>query len=506
MNPALVQEKVKNNEELRRALSEFKQSGKRIVHCHGCFDLLHPGHIKLFQSAREQGDILVVTLTSDRHVNKGPGRPVYPQEVRAEFLASLEGVDLVSIIDHPLSSEAIKVVNPDVYVKGADGADESESNLEHEAIAGAGGRIHYTEDKSHSSSSLLNRYFDVYPEETQLFLNEFRSKYAADDIVNGLEKIRNLKVLIIGDAVIDEYHYVRPMGKTSKANIIATRYLNNEMFSGGVFACANHLAGFCDNVHVVSALGTHDTKEDFIRAHLKPNVTAKFVYRDDCPTTVKKRYVDANFLGKLFEVYYFEDRTLPDSAENELRAYLEKTLSDYDVVISLDYAHGLISPQTVKLLSRRAKYLAVNTQTNAANIGYNSILKYPTVDFVCIDEPELRLATWDRFGPIEPLLKQVVSRLEAKQGIVTRGHRGCVAIDQTGKLSAIPVLSQKVVDAVGAGDAFLAVAAPCAAVGLPMDMVGFIGNTVGAQAVKIVGNRESVEPSALINTIKTLMA
>jgi sugar/nucleoside kinase (ribokinase family) len=134
------------------------------------------------------------------------------------------------------------------------------------------------------------------------------------------------------------------------------------------------------------------------------------------------------------------------------------------------------------------------------------VTKYPRVDFVCIDEPETRLATRDRFGPVEPLLERIATQLNAKRAIVTRGHKGCLVFEPDKGMSAIPVLSRKVIDAVGAGDAFLAITAPLAAAGVPMDLVGFIGNAVGAQAVLIVGNREAVEPIPLINSIKAVMA
>lgn len=197
---------------------------------------------------------------------------------------------------------------------------------------------------------------------------------------------------------------------------------------------------------------------------------------------------------------------MPDEAEDQMVSVLEKLLPEYDVVISLDYAHGFLSQRTINLLAERSKFLAVNTQTNAANIGYNPVVKYPRADYVCIDEPELRLATRDRFGAIEPLLTAVTEKLKSSKGVVTRGHRGCLVTEVGKGLAHIPVMSQKIVDTVGAGDAFLAITAPCVASGLPMELVGFIGNAVGAKAVTIVGNRESVEPESLIQTIKALMA
>lgn len=498
-------------QELSSRLEPHRQAAKRIVHSHGCFDLVHPGHIKHLQAAKREGDMLVVTLVSDRFVNKGPGRPVFPHDVRAEMIAALGCVDFVAIHDDPSVASAISSVRPHVYSKGSEditAATEDETVLQEErkAVETVGARFHTTYEPSWSSSSLLNRHFDVFPEDTRAFLGEFRKRFTVQDVMSGLEKIRPLRVLLIGDAVIDEYQYVRSMGKTSKANVIATHLLETESFAGGIFACANHVASFCDTVHIVTSLGRKNTQEAFIRERLKPNVTMHAIYRDGMPTTVKRRFLDANFLSKLFEVYDFDDTPLNAKEQSGLDGHLKSVLPDYDVVICLDYLHGLISIETAALLAKHAKFLAVNTQTNAANVGYNPVTRYPRADYVCIDEPEMRLAMLDRKGPVDSLLVQVAQKLASPKAIGTRGHRGCLAYEAGRGLFPVPVLSRKVVDAVGAGDAFLAVTAPLVAAGLPMELVGFIGNVVGSQAVMIVGNRESVESAPLLKAIKALLA
>ena len=95
------QEKILSLSELEKAVHAAKKAGKTVVQCHGVFDLLHPGHILHFQAARKEGDVLVVTLTRDEHVGKGPGRPVFNQRLRAESIASLECVDFVAVNEWP---------------------------------------------------------------------------------------------------------------------------------------------------------------------------------------------------------------------------------------------------------------------------------------------------------------------------------------------------------------------------------------------------------------------
>lgn len=503
--------KIKSLNELAEIIQKLKSEGKRVVQCLGVFDLLHPGHIRHFEAAKKEGDILIVIVTSDKFVNKGPGRPVFNQGLRVESVASVGCVDFVAIDDGPSAAEIIKKLKPNVYVKGSEYAnleDDFTGNIikEKEAIESVGGRVHFTDEITFSSSNLLNKFFSIYPEHAQQFLEEFRQKYSTDDIINKLKALKNIKALVIGDAIIDEYHYCYPMGKTSKDSVVATNFIRDESFAGGILACANHIAGFCDDIHLVTCLGAQAPREDFIIGKLKPNITAKFFYRNDAPTTVKRRFVEPSFLNKMFEIYYFNDRDLPTAVEQKIYDYLAEKIRDYDLVLVADFGHGLLTKKLRDLLSEEAKFLALNTQINAANIGFNPVTKYSRADYVCIDEPEIRMANQEKFTEIKNLITDIAQKLNVKKIVVTRGHLGSVIYDRDeDKLYEIPVFSHGGVDRVGAGDAYLSITSPCIVANYPADMVGLIGNAVGALAVNIVCNRESVEPVALFKFITTLL-
>src|SRR5215475_14035101 len=117
---AIRSPKIKTLEELAAILAYQKAQGKIVVHSHGVFDLLHLGHIRHFEQARKMGDVLIVTITQDQYVNKGPHRPAFPQDMRAEMLAALEMIDYVAINHTPLAVEAIKALKPNIYVKGSE--------------------------------------------------------------------------------------------------------------------------------------------------------------------------------------------------------------------------------------------------------------------------------------------------------------------------------------------------------------------------------------------------
>lgn len=506
----MTEKKVVTLENLVAIVSSLKKQGKVVVHCHGVFDLMHPGHIMHFESAKKQGDILVVTVTEDQYANKGPGRPVFTQDVRARTIAAFSVVDYVSINPHQSGAEALLKVRADVYAKGDEYKDESKDitggiTVERRAIESIGGRLYLTSEPVFSSSALLNHHFDALSPEVKKFMDKFRKKYNAALVVEKLQKLKSVKVLVIGETIIDEYHYCTPMGKSPKESIVVSKYLREESFAGGALACANHAAGFTKAVRLVSCLGQNNPREDFIRANLKPEVSPKFVYNALAPTIVKRRYVWDPFLVKLFEIVFMEEKPIPEKTERQALSILEKELPKYDLVIVTDYGHGFFTKAIVKMIAKRSKFLAVNTQTNSANMGFNLITKYPRADYVCIDEPEMRLACHSRFGNMKDLVRRTARELKSKYVTVTRGHLGSLVYSADNGFAETPILSKEVVDRMGAGDAFLAITAPCVAAGFSPDLVGFIGNAVGALAVRIVGNRTPVEPVSLMKFITTLL-
>lgn len=485
--------------------------GKLVVQAHGTFDLMHPGHLKHLEAARAFGDVLIVTLTADKFVNKGPHRPVFSEQLRAEMLAALEVVDYVAINNHPDAVPAILKIGPSFYVKGQDyrdpGADiTGKIAEERQAVESGGGGLVFTDEITFSSTELLNKNFNIYEPHTREYLEEMRNQGGAGGVLAEIDKIGDCAVLVVGDAIIDEYQYVFPMGKAGKENLIATRYQDEECFAGGVFATANHLASFCKRVEIITILGEKDNYEDFIRKHLKPNVVLHALKREGAPTTRKVRFVDPHYIRKMFEVAYINDDPILPELEEQLNRLLKTRIGEFDAVIANDFGHGMIKQTTVDILAHESRFLAVNTQSNSANMGYNLITKYPRADFVCVDMPEARLALADKVSPIEDIIgKSLPSRIDCSKFIITHGKHGCFAYERGGVVHTIPAVTKSVVDTVGAGDAFLAVTTPMLAMGCPIHTAGFVGNIVGALKVMIVGHQKPVEKVDVIKSINALL-
>lgn len=504
-------DKVRSLEELGHITEQLRGAGKVVVHAHGTFDLLHLGHVRHLEAARKLGDVLVVTVTADRFVNKGPGRPVFNGELRAEMLATLEYVDWVAVNDAPDAVNAIEKVRPSIYIKGQDyqnpqGDITGKITLERNACEAHGGRIHFTDEVTFSSTELINRHLNVFEPHIRQHLDTMRQDGGLDELLGLIDRVRDYRVLIVGDAIIDEYQYVLPMHKTPKENMIATRYQDREIFAGGVFAAANHVASFVKQVDILTCLGDVDSHEDVIRQSLKPNVGLRTFTRAGAPTTLKRRFVDPSYMRKLFEVYFMNDEPLTPDVQKGVDSAIATMAPEYDVVIAADFGHGLIDRSSIDILTKNSRFLAVNTQSNSANLGYNLVTKYPRADYLCIDMPEARLAVSDRLSPAGDIARRLIEdRVDCSKIIVTQGKHGCVTLERGGIVHTIPALAKNVVDTVGAGDAFLAVTAPLVAAGGPMSRVGFIGNVVGALKVEIVGHRRSIEKAALIKGITGLL-
>jgi rfaE bifunctional protein kinase chain/domain/rfaE bifunctional protein nucleotidyltransferase chain/domain len=502
----MSKKKILTLEELTLECKKLKKQGKVIAQCHGCFDLLHPGHIMHFQSAKKAADVLIVTLTPDRFVNKGPGRPVFTEQLRMDSIAALEAVDYVALNHWPTAVETIKMLKPDLYVKGPDYKDKAKDLTkgiydEESAVKSVGGRLYITEDITFSSSNLINSHFSPHSSKTQDFVNHLKKKYKAENILAEIEKMNKLKVMVIGDTIIDEYHYCMPLGKSSKSATISSIFMRAETYAGGVLAVANHLEQLAGQVKLVTMLGKQNTHEKIIKNTLSAGVDAKFFMRDDGPTNSKRRYLDKFMNAKLFEVTFMNDHYIKKELEDEILAYLKKEMPKYDIVLVTDFGHGFMTPNLIKFIETSGKYVSVNAQTNSNNYGFNYITKYKNVDYISIDEKELRLPFGDNYGAVEMLVKKLKAVTKAGKIQITLGQEGSLWYEK-GKVTRVPAFARSVKDSVGAGDAVLSITTLCAYQDTNPEIGSFIGNCVGALAVEIIGNAHPVYKKDLIRFIQ----
>ena len=521
-NQLLMQQKaglniLENNKlqllnDLPQILSLAKKEKKSVVHCHGVFDLLHLGHILYFQEAKTFGDLLVVTLTKDEYVNKGPNRPAFRIDQRTAAIAALECVDYVAINDWETAEETIKLISPDIYCKGPDYKDllsdtTGKISAEKEAIESVGGEIKFTTGEMHSSSKLLNQFGFIFNQQQSDFINNLRKTTSASMLSKDVENFKDLNVLVVGEVIVDEYVFCEALGKSGKEPVLALRDIYTERYSGGAAAVARHLADFCGSVSLVSMLGEDGGEREFFDdSFSKFNINSHFIHKKNSPTIIKRRFVDKISNHKTLGVYSLNDDPLGNKEEQELKSYLDKNIEHFDLVIIVDYGHGFISKEIAQLIIRKSSFASVNAQINAANLRYHSIAKYQNIDCIVINEAELRHELRERNKDLDILMNDFSDQIGANLLAVTQGSSGVkLNIQDTKEVIHCPAFASTIVDKVGSGDAMLAILSLAMLKNLEPDSALFLSSLAAVQSVETFGNKESISKVKLIKTMEHVL-
>lgn len=502
--------KILDAYEMALACERLHAQGSLIVHCHGVFDIFHIGHKRHLDVAKNQADILIVSLTSDRYVNKGPNRPIFNQLLRAEMLAALDIVDLVMINDDQSAIPAIEIIKPDIYFKGDEYQAEDKDitgkiSREREAVEKYGGELKFSSEITFSSSNLAKQTFSNYPIHVLDYLSHIEKQYGVDSFIEAILNFSEKRVLVIGEVIVDEYTYVSGLGKPSKENILSTLFNNTSEFMGGIIPIVNTVAELSKNVDLLTMVGEDDLKSNKTKSYLKQSIRYHAFSQPNGFTTRKQRIVDKDHFRKLFEINYVseaQDNKTSEDVENWLHA----NIKEYDLVLVCDFGHGLIRKETADILSKKSKFLCINVQTNSYNRGFNLVSKYETADFACIDGPEARLATVDKKGSIESIARKIKKNLSTEAIVVTSGKDGAVGINRNDECIKVPALTVNPVDTMGAGDAFFTLASCCFFETRSIEMACFVGNAYASIQVESVGQAQTGTRTSILKFIKTLLA
>ena len=199
------------------------------------------------------------------------------------------------------------------------------------------------------------------------------------------------------------------------------------------------------------------------------------------------------------------DDPLKGEDEQNLIKTINQVVANYDVVITTDYGHGMMTSTAIKSLCKHARFLSVNTQSNAGNHGFNPVSKYLRADYVCLSNHEISIETRMREGNLRDLILEVHQHIDCNRITTTLGRVGSLHYDAEEGFTEVPALATSVKDRVGAGDAVLALTSPMVAQSTPWDIVGFVGNVAGALMVSELGNRRPISKIPLCKHIISLL-
>ena len=245
-------QKIKN-------LKKLKPNSK-IILCHGVFDVVHIGHIRYFKEAKKKGDFLVVSVTADRFVNKGLNRPYFKNQLRLEFLSSIKEIDAVCLSNHASSIDVIDKIKPDLYMKGNEYSKlkldlTKKIYLEKKAVTKHGGKLIFSKNIVFSSSNIINKFLDVPENINQKYIKKINNDKLTNELINNINKISDLKILVIGETIIDRYVLSEPLGKPGKDTHIVIRNKSEKNYVGGAAAVAKNVSSFGANISFLSCLG-----------------------------------------------------------------------------------------------------------------------------------------------------------------------------------------------------------------------------------------------------------
>lgn len=494
-----------------KKLSIFRNKNKTkiIGLAHGVFDLMHYGHILHLKKAKEQCDILVVSITASDYVNKGPNRPYYNNKKRLEIMSSLEDVDFIFLSNEKTAKSIISTLKPNIYFKGDEYENISKDytkNIVKEInlLKKNKGRIIYTKEKTLSSSKIINKYFLKKTDDQKKFLEKLKKKLNFEKITKITDKAKKTKVLVIGDAIIDRYVFCKTLGKSPKEDVLSVAESYEEKYIGGIFATANHLSQFSDNVTLLTMIGDKGFNINKITQKLSKNIKKIFFEKKNFNTLEKTRYLHKDSNNKLFQKANYNDFRTTSAIEKKILSFLNLNIKKYDLVIVNDFGHGFVSKNIKNIVQKKSKFLTLNVQTNSANSGYNYVSLYRKANYITLDEPEARLATQDNSSESNVLFKKILKNTKYKFCSITHGKNG-TKINNLKKSIFVPVFSDNAVDTVGAGDAYFAITSIFIKHINDIETIGFVGNVAGAIQISYLGHQKYVKKTEFLGYVKTLL-
>jgi rfaE bifunctional protein nucleotidyltransferase chain/domain len=492
-----------------------QRAGETVVLCHGCFDIVHPGHIRHLQHAARLGDSLVVSITGDSMLDKGTGRPLIPQELRAESLAALDCVSLVVISQGPTALELLRLLRPDVYVKGREYEDNRDPRFqaEKEVVERYGGRIVFTSGDVVFSSSALIAALETAGDPFQARLRQLfcHEQLQPDRIERVIKSFPDLRVLVVGETIVDTYVMCDRPDVAGEGPVMTLRPLEYRRFDGGAAIIARHLAAMGARPTLLTALPrTPEAKA--LRQRLTLEGIETLSVEVERPPIEKQRFLVGT--SKVMKLDLGEPITLDAAGRRRLADMAGEAAECCDAAIIADYGLGLLTSAALGALCRRLRP-RVRLLVGDVSGRRSDLLAMFEMDLLCPSELELRAALHNYDQGLSAVAWRMLHETRSKAALVTLGDQGLIAFDQgpggaaeaedwSSRLRAehVPALSGHAVDPLGCGDAVLASATLTVAAGgaLLNTVIGAADLRRGVQRLRQAQLTWDAEPSSLIVT------
>jgi rfaE bifunctional protein kinase chain/domain len=457
----LLSHKIKSAEEVRDAIGRRPRK-RRVIMCHGTFDVVHPGHIRHLLYAKTKADVLIASLTADVHIKKGNMRPYVPEELRAINLAALEMVDFVVIDRDETPLRNLGVIQPDYFAKGYEytaGQVHPKTQEEIKVLESYGGEMIFTPgDIVYSSSALLELAPPNIGVEKLMVLMQGEG-VTFKQLREAVRSLKGIRAHVVGDTIVDSYTYTSMIGGMTKTPTISVRFEKKTDYVGGAGVVAKHLRAAGAEVTFSTVLG-NDAYKTFVMDDLSTfGVHCLPVIDETRPPTNKNAIVAEGY--RLLKVDTLDNRSISDRIVEQLRRQVGEGRSD--AVVFSDFRHGIFNRGTIPQLTAAIPQGAFRVADSQVASRWGNILEFEGFDLITPNEREARFALGDQDSVVRPLALELHKRSKCKTVILKCGDRGIITYRSDSPTDfraffTIETFADRVVDAVGAGDALLAYA------------------------------------------------
>ena len=433
---------------------------KTTVLCHGCFDIVHPGHLRHLQYAKSKSDILIVSLTADKFISKGISRPHIPEKLRAENLAAYEIVDYVLIDDNEKPLSLLKQIKPTFFAKGfeynARGLTEA-TKEEIQVVRTYNGKMLFTPgDIVFSSSALLNLNLPNIAVDKLIMLMD-AGGISFNKLKKTIKGLEGTKVHVVGDTIIDTFTRTTTIGGQTKTPTLSFLYQNTENYLGGAGIVSKHLKAAGAKVEFTTVLGKDDLKNYVIKDLKNSGVKLNAVIDSSRPTTEKNTIVNQNY--RLLKIDKLDNRPIDEKILKKIINYIKNSQSKN--IIFSDFRHGIFNSQSIPLMNSNVIDFNFKAADSQVASRWGNILEYENFDLITPNEKEARFALADQDGTVKDLAYELYRSTNCKNIILKLGERGVYSLSSSNVKNetfdfSIDSFCNNLIDPVGAGDALLA--------------------------------------------------
>ena len=467
-------------------IKELSKSRNRIVFVSGNFNIVHPGHLRLLRYAEECGDFLVVGV----YPKETPGA-ILPEELRLEGVKSISIVDFTFLL-HDSPEDIILALKPAIVVKGKE--HENQINPEQSAVNTYGGKLLFSSgDITFSSLDLLQKEFREYNPSTIIKAPDFIKRHGLSlaGLREVLSNMKNLKVIVVGDLIIDEYITCDPLGMSQEDPTIVVTPVATEKFVGGSAIVAAHAAGLGANVHYFSVTG-RDENADYVTKRLNDySVNTHLFVDENRPTSLKQRF-RAN--GKtLLRVSHLRQNDIDKSIAEKILQSIIEIIEGTHLLIFSDFNYGCLPQffvEEIKDICIKQNIMMVADSQSSSQTGDVSRFKYASL--LTPTEREARIAVRDFNSGLVVLAESLCRLSYSKNLIITLGSEGILVYAGQSKeefiTDRLPALNTAPRDVSGAGDSLIVCCSLAMATGADIWQSAYLGSLGAACQVGRIGN------------------